>query len=443
MSARRARRRSESATAGRRTRGRAAPPRSPAATQPEAEQPIGLPLHPRAMAGAMPPVAGVVPLRVLALEATQVIQDLQHSVRLIAGKSTVVRVYLDPEQQLVAPVVVSGELAWRRGVTGPVAFLPSMNTLALGPGATPSLLRRRADVGQSLNFVLPAAALAAGTLEVRLNRVMVVGGPDATLAGPGTAAQVLRLDAGASLRVRVIGLRYVVPATGQPLAPDAVHFEFIRSWLGRAYPVAAFEWSQIVVDANFTAPFVAPSATSSGTTGLANAQIAALRAADVASGTDPRTHYYGLVADAGGAHFLRGLAFGIPPTADPSVVASGPAGVPNGFAGDLDRSYADWYTAHELGHTFGRFHSGFPPGQQDASDPAFPHPNGQISDADERGLVGFDVGDPALGLTMRALPGDLWHDVMTYADNQWLSEHTYEAIYQRLLEEDQLGPPTV
>jgi hypothetical protein len=29
---------------------------------------------------------------------------------------------------------------------------------------------------------------------------------------------------------------------------------------------------------------------------------------------------------------------------------------------------------------------------------------------------------------------------MTYADNQWLSAYTYQAILARLLEEDALGP---
>jgi len=426
----------------RRARGRSAPSSPAAAARPVREQPIGPPLHPRRAAGGTPPVAGPVALQALALETTQAIQDLAHSIRLIASKATVVRIYLTPEPGLQAPVTVTGELAWRRGLASPIAFLPALNTVRLDPGAAqPSLLARRADVGLSLNFRLPAAAVAAGPLEVRLNRVMVVGGPDADLTGPAAHAQVLRFDAAAPLRVRIIGLRYTVPETGQTSTPDAVHFEFIRSWMGRAYPVAAVEWSQIVVDADFTAPFTPPTVFSSGTAGRANAQIAALRAADVAAGTDPRTHYYGLVADAGGTHFLRGLAFGIPQTADPSVVASGPAGVPNGFAGDQDRSYADWYTAHELGHTFGRFHPGFPAGEQDASDPAFPHPNGQLSDGAEPGVVGLDLGDPALQLPMRALPGDVCHDVMTYADNQWLSPHTYEAIYQRLLEEDQLGPP--
>jgi hypothetical protein len=136
---------------------------------------------------------------------------------------------------------------------------------------------------------------------------------------------------------------------------------------------------------------------------------------------------------------MRGKAFAIPGFPQPDVVASGPAGVPNGLAGDRDASYADWYGAHGLGHTFGRYHPGFPPGSQDASDPLFPYPNGYISTPDNQ-YVGVDIGDDELGLPAIALPGLQYHDVMTYADNQWLSAYTYMAILARLKEEDALIP---
>src|SRR5262249_50799570 len=130
-------------------------------------------------------------------------------------------------------------------------------------------------------------------------------------------------------------------------------------------------------------------------------------------------------------------AFTIPGTPQPDVVASGPVGVPNGFAGDHDASYADWYGAHELGHTFGRYHPGFPPGKQDASDANFPYAGGCISPPDGK-FAGFDVGDPALNLPMVALAGIDHHDVMTYADDQWLSPYTYKAILDRLIAEEAL-----
>jgi hypothetical protein len=48
------------------------------------------------------------------------------------------------------------------------------------------------------------------------------------------------------------------------------------------------------------------------------------------------------------------------------------------------------------------------------------------------------VGDPDLGIPVRALPGRSYHDIMTYAANQWISNHTFEAIHRRLLDEEAL-----
>ena len=94
---------------------------------------------------------------------------------------------------------------------------------------------------------------------------------------------------------------------------------------------------------------------------------------------------------------MRGLASDIPPTPAPATVASGPTG-PATFGWDTDGAYGDWYTGHELGHTFGRFHAEFCGAGGGA---AYPFANGQLADADGR-FVGLDVGDPILGLPMRA-----------------------------------------
>jgi hypothetical protein len=168
--------------------------------------------------------------------------------------------------------------------------------------------------------------------------------------------------------------------------------------------------------------------------GQINAQVAAIRALDVSGGTDKRTHYYGIVRD--GGFFMRGCA-AIPSTADPSAVGSGPTG-PNSWGWDFDGSYGDWYTGHELGHTFSRLHPGSGCGES-SDDPNYPFANGQLANADNA-FVGFDVGDPTHSLPMAALPGTDWHDVMTYCNNQWLSSYTYEGIRARLVAEDSLAP---
>ena len=220
--------------------------------------------------------------------------------------------------------------------------------------------------------------------------------------------------------MRLIGIRFQSGAT--TVTPTPLDFTLIQSWLGRAYPVASVEWSQVTVDGPSAWPFQAPEI---------NAFVRAIRTADVAGGVDARTHYYGLVGDNGAATFMRGLASGIPTTADPTTVASGPCGGGT-FGWDTDGSYGDWYTGHELGHTFGRFHAEFCGAGGGAP---YPFTDGQLSNADGA-FVGFDVGDIANGLPLRALPGTAWHDVMSYCVNQWISSFTYTGIRTRLVAED-------
>ena len=131
---------------------------------------------------------------------------------------------------------------------------------------------------------------------------------------------------------------------------------------------------------------------------------------------------------------MRGSAVYDEATAVFGMVACGPCGVPDGWVGDGDASFADWYGAHEIGHTFQRRHPGFPGSQpRDPLETRSPILRASSAPTDQV-FVGFDIGDPALGLPMTALPGNIYHDVMTYADSQWLSAYTYEGIHDRLLQ---------
>jgi len=177
---------------------------------------------------------------------------------------------------------------------------------------------------------------------------------------------------------------------------------------------------------------------------LAHNQLSAIRAKDIDAGTDPRTHYYGIVSDASAGLFFRGAAKDVPQTPDPTIVAVGPAGDPKQYSGlnwDKNRTFGDWYGAHELAHTFGRFHPGFC-GGQDASDRNFPYRDGRIGD-NARDMVGLDFGHPDLGLTMSTMNNETCHDIMTYCDYQWISAYSYEAILARLREEEARFAPGV
>ena len=357
-----------------------------------------------------------------AVEVTQEVQNLAHSVPLVAGRPTIVRAYL---RYAPGPVAVRGELRVARSARGPWQTITSLGPAQLDPSRSGSSLAelrsRRADLGYSLNFRLPARLTAAGRLWLRMGAVRrATGTPLPSLAR--VPVRTVAFTRAAPLRLRLVRLRYAMgspPVTHEPGATDVA---LIESWLRRAYPIARLDLTTTTATATPAPPFSAAQI---------NAQLIALRAVDVSTGTDARTHYYGMVSDSG--FFMRGLASGIPQTPQPGTVASGPTG-PSTFGWDSDGSYGDWYGGHELGHTVGRFHAEFCGA---AGGAAYPFPGGQLSAADEA-FVGIDVGDAGLGLPMRVMGGIDSHDVMSYCDDQWLSSFTYGGVYDRLVAENAL-----
>jgi len=259
------------------------------------------------------------------IEVTQSIQDLSESVPLIARKRSFVRVYLGVS---AAPMTVHGVLRVSHHAHGPWTRLASIGAASLDPGRSGSSLAqlqsRRDEIGYSLNFRLPSRFARAGDLWVGLGHVRDSGtGQVVHITNPPGTKTVTFIES-PPLLLYVINLQYTTgspPATYAATANDLAHLE---SWLRRAYPVPRVTFSSVTVPATAAWPF---------DSGQANAQVAAIRALDMAGGGDPRTHYYGMVSDGGG--FMRGSAAGIPGTPDTSVVASGPTG-PSSWGWDND-----------------------------------------------------------------------------------------------------------
>jgi hypothetical protein len=366
---------------------------------------------------------------VTGLEVTQTVQDLAHTVALVANKRTVVRAYLDINAPSAA--TVTGNLLVWRPPLGPWQVVPASGNATVDPARNGQIRAQRETLTASLNFELPAALLADGPVMVTLFNVRRAGsGVPVACANCNISIRVVTMQSAPPARVRVLGITYPFGTPPVVQTPRTLDFDRIASWIGRAYPTAQVQMARLNVPATATWPF---------NCNQVNAQLSAIRNLDVSvnNTVDARTHYYGLVWDGGG--FMRGCASGIPGSADPTTVASGPTGVPSGtFGWDTDGSYGDWYTGHELGHTYGRFHIGSGCGET-SDDPGYPFPSGQISSADGA-FVGFDVGDTAAGIARAALPGTQWRDVMSYCQNQWVSSYTYRRIWDRLAAEDVLAP---
>ena len=361
-------------------------------------------------------------LSVEGIEVTQAIQSLDQDVLLVAGKPTVARIYLSLKGP--GPVVIKGRLTGARGSSSPV--IDSINTIRFSIVDNLTLQQKRSSEARSLNFLLPESWIMEGTLKLSVATLQEDNGSALACSNCSEKTIEVVFDKDAPLRVRLLGIRYRFGDPEGMIAPTDKDFALTESWLRRAYPVAQVISSRLSTDANSPWPFDC---------NAVNAQISALRALDISGGVDPRTHYYGIVSDNNTKNFMRGCASGIPSNAEPATVASGPAGTSD-FGWDPDGSYADWYTAHELGHTFGRKHPGFCNGNS-KDDNSYPFPDGSISDGDK--YVGLDLGDTDKGIRMQALGGSDWHDVMTYCDRQWVSRYTYLGIRQRLLAEDNLS----
>jgi hypothetical protein len=364
------------------------------------------------------------------IEVTQSVQSMDHLVTLVANKRTVVRAYVSC--QSAGNIAVRGTLSVRRAAGGPATEIASMNSPVINPAQNGQVRPKRENIERSLNFLLPPELAAAGPLFVNLSAAAEAASgsplPCVNCGTKSTTPSPVQLVDSPPLRVRIIGLRYNL--NGAVHAPRELDFNLIDSWLLRAYPAAQLIISRTVVPSSNAATF---------TCGTANGQIAAIRRQDIQGGADRRTHYYGLVSDTG--FFMRGCA-SVPSNPNPSAVGSGPTGRRT-FGWDSDGSYGDWYTGHELGHTFGRPHPGFC--SQSGSDPNYPFPGGQLSGSNGA-FTGFNFGDPSAGsapIPMAALPGTIWHDVMTYCVRQWLSSYTYMRIRSRLVAEDGLRSDTV
>jgi hypothetical protein len=377
-------------------------------------------------------------IKILGIEVVQSIQNLGHTIPLLAYKQTMVRVYVRPTH-LGVDMPITGTLELRRGEEEEASEIRSesvfqLRSLDIGDDDRSYLDRQRRFVDRSLNFRLGPDQIREGAVRLRLKQVAP------TLHGdPGVSFQEVEVEVhferGPVLRVRAVGLRVRDPRTGTLHAPKQSHFKALRSFLERAFPVSSIDWSEITVAAatGFEPPY------SGGQTSIANpgpvwqkkfdiacAHLMAIRAQDVDSGLDPRTHYYGMVYHPN--DFFVGAVSNVPDSPRPDIIGIGPAEFEDGS-----------YGAHELAHTLGRLHPGFCEGQS-AEDTDFPASyRGRLSDSHEDDQHhGFDIGDSID--QPRVLPFDEYYDLMTYCHPLWVSAYSYKGMLQRLREEEKVVP---
>ncbi len=214
--------------------------------------------------------------------------------------------------------------------------------------------------------------------------------------------------------VHLVAYRMGYKVSGTTYYPSTSHVTQMYDWLRRAFPLRTLTtWTRSdywgkgkVEDGDLTKP----------TCGKINNTLRAKKAWDILfNWSIPLgTRYYGMVSDAAG--FMRGCA----PV--PGFVASGPTGTGT-WGWDFDGSYGDWYGGHELAHAYGRGHANFCGAE---GGPSYPYANGRISPSltGDNAIYGFDI-------STRAIYGPTSGDLMTYCDNQWLGDFTYERLMNK------------
>ena len=161
------------------------------------------------------------------IEVTQAIQNLAHGVPLVAGKATLVRVYLTvklsfPTTSSLPSASATAELSARRVPGGPVTKLVASNSIKVPVQL--SLKERRKDLALSLNFLVPAKLLTPGDLYLRVLRLKasIEGIPFAVpIPVPAHATRKVTMITSPPLRVRILGMRYTGLASSELRARGA------------------------------------------------------------------------------------------------------------------------------------------------------------------------------------------------------------------------------
>lgn len=329
----------------------------------------------------------------LHLDSANVFPD--NSIRLVEGKPTGVRVWVDYDRNSGLPLITSltGTLIVQDASGGLTTLLP------LSPIAPKREIQiSRGMAGDTLNFVIPEN-LCSGDITITAR---VASRFDANSFSTDFQ-RTLSFETLVPVRTFAVGVNYTGPdiIAGQPTgAPTAADFVALFGVTELLYPIP-----QVMQ------------------TGYMTMDYDGEMDSDISKGCDKMGDFRDDVADLRGDStdiFYALLNAGVDTGSVGGCGGSGGAGV--GRIGDQGT------VAHELGHILGRRHVACDnvtrcarPLNTDGSYPVYPG-----FDSDSIGEFGFDTTSGAV-----LLPGNA-HDLMGYSGNAWISPYTYKALMTRI-----------
>ena len=383
----------------------------------------------------------VTDLEITGIEVTQAIQDLNNSVRLVAGKRTFVRVHAQASTGSFRTFATLTADNGSESVTlEPVNPNAGHVTVQQNPD--------RAMLNHTFVFQLPSSH-TNGTVDLTASLNPTASWrpsryPQESITNNNMDQVTVSFEDAPRLGVIVYLADYEGRVQGQISTTDystnAQDGLELIDWIERAFPVSEIWYTLRRLDIGERVASLEGRFDASMVDEVIEL-VETKRAYDLSTlppyvdrvGNIADVRHYAMVTEEGG--FMRGR--------NPlgTLSGAGPTGdTTNRFSWDITGNYGDWYGAHEIGHSLFRRHAQAGCGSTDRDmTGAAPYPNGRISPElmGDEALYGFDIGTSyenafaVPGADLAVYPPD-WTDVMSYCENQWISDFTYHGILDQI-----------
>ena len=323
----------------------------------------------------------------------------ENDIKLVAGKTTILRVYVDTTADPAAPMVsqLSGVLETRPvgSSTGHLPLTPYNAPVA--PRLSAAIDRKIAN--HTLNFRMPPER-CQGALEAKVT-VFDSAHPGETAFTSKTDTRTLQFADFGRLEIRLVRIRYQNADRGMDIpAPTLADFWTTAQYVLKTYPtpgISIIRDSEALYDGDFTDISPGGNTPGSGNWGTTGSLYHILNPLVATEGLGPCVYYLALIPGQANQSGNSGWAVG-------------QTAIANALEGPT--------LAQELAHLCGRSHSpcGNPPGP----DPCYPiygsSPSASI------GEIGFDY------VTSQVFDPANTRDFMSYCSSTWVSPYTYEAL---------------
>lgn len=340
-------------------------------------------------------------VKVSVVKGSKAVAASSRNAPVVANRPALVRVYVSPAAGYKGGSVTA-ELRLVDGTTR----LPILkDTKTLTEDSTD------ADAKSTFNFEVPAESLPPGVsyqvLLTSKDGAVPEGANDARFPNDGGVA-VLDAQPSGTLKLVIVPVKYDYDGSGRTPDVSATQLARYKQTFMARYPAAEVE-----VTAREPWSYANPiAANGSGFSQVLNA-ITNLRKQDKAAAD---VYYYGALAptQSFGSFCGGGCVTGLSTVVDNAKTSFLRASVGVGYPGQDSVNTA----AHEIGHAHGREHA--PCGGAQGVDPSFPYSGGVI------GTWGYDI------FAKTFLSPTKGRDMMGYCPNEWVSDYTYSALFDRI-----------